>query len=106
MQPGRRGPNVQNSRDKKPMNPNTPTPTLEERILDAVRGTLIHVIRDTTTVPGSEHPLSEHTRDKIRHCLNLITARQVEIAEASGKPLTERPIFIDQASCGKAPDEK
>ncbi|VFN04824.1 MAG: hypothetical protein BECKG1743F_GA0114225_109871 [Candidatus Kentron sp. G] len=85
------------------VNENTPTqaPTLEERILTAVRGTLVDVIRDTTTVPGSEHPLSEQTRDEIRYCLNLITARQIEIAEAAGKPLKDRPIFLDRAPCEK-----
>ncbi|NNJ84859.1 MAG: segregation and condensation protein A, partial [Gammaproteobacteria bacterium] len=79
------------------MNKNTPALTLEERILMAVRGTLIDVIRDTTTIPGSEHPLSKQTRDEIRHCLDLITARQVEIAKVAGRPLNERPLFVDKA---------
>lgn len=88
-------------------NPNEhTTPAMEERILLAVRGTLIDVIRDTTTAPGSEHPLSEHTRNEIRHCLDLITARQVEIAEAAGRPLEYRPIFADRASYRKASDDK
>nr|VFK27389.1 MAG: hypothetical protein BECKMB1821G_GA0114241_102736 [Candidatus Kentron sp. MB]VFK35546.1 MAG: hypothetical protein BECKMB1821I_GA0114274_11264 [Candidatus Kentron sp. MB]VFK76497.1 MAG: hypothetical protein BECKMB1821H_GA0114242_105917 [Candidatus Kentron sp. MB] len=77
-------------------------PTLEGRILQAVRGTLIDVIRDTTTKPGLHHPLSEHTREEIRHCLDLITARQREMAEAAGTPFEERPIFADQGSCNQA----
>nr|VFJ50930.1 MAG: hypothetical protein BECKDK2373B_GA0170837_103115 [Candidatus Kentron sp. DK] len=80
---------------------NTDTPTMEERILDAVRGTLVDIIRDTTTHPGLTHPLSEGTRDEIRHCLNLITARQVEIAEAAGRPMNERPFYVDSKSCAE-----
>lgn len=80
---------------------NQDTPTMEERILAAVRGTLVDVVRDTATAPGSEHPLSKNTRNEICHCLDLITARQVEIAEAAGRPLKERPIFVDRRSCGK-----
>jgi len=75
---------------------------MEERILNAVRGTLVDVIRDTTTRPGLIHPLSEGTRDEIRHCLNLITARQVEIAEAAGQPMDERPFYVDSPPRGES----
>lgn len=68
---------------------------MEERILRAVRTTLVDVIKDTTTAPGLRHPLSESTREEIRHCLELITARQVELAEAAGTPLKERPVYGD-----------
>nr|VFK54880.1 MAG: hypothetical protein BECKTUN1418D_GA0071000_10249 [Candidatus Kentron sp. TUN]VFK55787.1 MAG: hypothetical protein BECKTUN1418F_GA0071002_107410 [Candidatus Kentron sp. TUN]VFK61801.1 MAG: hypothetical protein BECKTUN1418E_GA0071001_10725 [Candidatus Kentron sp. TUN] len=78
------------------------TLTLENRILQAVRGTLVDVIRDTTTRPGLEHPLSERTREEIRLCLDLITARQRDMAEIAGKPFNERPIFVDQTPCKKA----
>nr|VFK38068.1 MAG: hypothetical protein BECKTC1821D_GA0114238_100348 [Candidatus Kentron sp. TC]VFK38968.1 MAG: hypothetical protein BECKTC1821E_GA0114239_100358 [Candidatus Kentron sp. TC]VFK54513.1 MAG: hypothetical protein BECKTC1821F_GA0114240_100556 [Candidatus Kentron sp. TC] len=77
------------------------TRTFEERILLAMRETLVDVIRDTTTRPGTQHPLSERTREEIRHCLDLITARQKEMAEAAGEPLDERPIFPEQTSCNK-----
>nr|VFK39341.1 MAG: hypothetical protein BECKSD772F_GA0070984_10372 [Candidatus Kentron sp. SD]VFK46647.1 MAG: hypothetical protein BECKSD772E_GA0070983_107722 [Candidatus Kentron sp. SD]VFK80079.1 MAG: hypothetical protein BECKSD772D_GA0070982_10842 [Candidatus Kentron sp. SD] len=70
-------------------------------MLRAVRGTLVDVIRDTTTTPGSEHPLSGRTREEIRHCLDLITARQQEMAEAAGESLDERPIFPEKTSCGQ-----
>lgn len=82
------------------------TQTLEERILLAVRGTLVDVIRDTTTKPGFVHPLSERTREEIRHCLDLITARQKDMAEVAGKTLDERPTFADQTSCKKSHDHE
>ena len=68
----------------------------EERILRVMRTVLVNVIRDTTTKPGLRHPLSERTRDQIRHCLELIAARQAEFAEAAGAPMKERPVFADQ----------
>nr|VFK14422.1 MAG: hypothetical protein BECKLPF1236B_GA0070989_106114 [Candidatus Kentron sp. LPFa]VFK20627.1 MAG: hypothetical protein BECKLPF1236A_GA0070988_102693 [Candidatus Kentron sp. LPFa]VFK34530.1 MAG: hypothetical protein BECKLPF1236C_GA0070990_102783 [Candidatus Kentron sp. LPFa] len=77
------------------------TQTFEERILLAIRGTLVDVIRDTTTRPGMQHPLSERTREEICHCLDLITARQKEMAEAAGKPLDERPIYPEEPPCNK-----
>nr|VFJ88116.1 MAG: hypothetical protein BECKLFY1418B_GA0070995_100913 [Candidatus Kentron sp. LFY]VFK19405.1 MAG: hypothetical protein BECKLFY1418C_GA0070996_105721 [Candidatus Kentron sp. LFY] len=77
------------------------TSTFEERLLQVFRGTLIDIIRDTTTKPGSSHPLSERTREEICHCLDLITARQREMAEAAGRPLDERPVFPEQTPCKK-----
>lgn len=68
----------------------------EERILRAMRKVLIDVIRDTTTPPGLKHPISESTRDEMRHCLDLISARQAELAEAAGSPMRERPVFADE----------
>jgi hypothetical protein len=70
-------------------------PTKEERILRVMRKVLVDIIKDTTTMPGMKHPLTGQTRDEIRHCLDLITARQVEIAEAAGIPMKERPVFAD-----------
>lgn len=70
--------------------------TTEERILRAMRLALVDVIKDTTTQPGLKHPLSERTRNEIRHCLDLITARQMELAEAAGIPMKERPRYIDE----------
>ena len=68
----------------------------EERILRAMRGVLIEVIKDTTTRPGLKHPLSEHTQAGIRECLSLISARQAEIAEAAGRPMALRPVYADE----------
>ena len=72
-------------------------PSKEERILRVMRTVLVDVIKDTTTTPGLKHPLSDRTRDNIRHCLDLITARQTELAEAAGIEMKERPIIGGQA---------
>lgn len=65
----------------------------EERILRVMRGILIDVIKDTTTEPGLRHPLKQSTISNIRHGLDLITARQKELIEASGKNWDLRPTY-------------
>ncbi len=65
----------------------------EERILRVMRGILVDVIRDTTTKPGLKHPLQQSTISNIRHGLDLITARQKELIEASGKSWDLRPAY-------------
>lgn len=70
----------------------------ESRILAMVKKTLTDVARDTQTPPGMRHPLSEQTIHNIRDCLNLIVARESELAEQSGKPQNMKPAFSDQAS--------
>ncbi len=67
--------------------------TTEERILHVMRSILIDVIKDTTTEPGLKHPLTPNTIDNIRHGLDLITARQKEIAEDSGQSWDMRPSY-------------
>lgn len=69
----------------------------EERVLDAVYRTLINVIKDTTTDPRLRHPLSEGTRSEIRDCLDLITARKAELAEAAGRSGPKmKPHYADE----------
>lgn len=65
--------------------------SLEARILQAVKLTLANVIRDTATPSGMRHPLSDETIQDLRQCLALISARERELAEAEGRPMTERP---------------
>lgn len=69
------------------------SPNKEERILNVMRSILIDVIKDTTTEPGLKHPLSDSTIDNIRHGLDLITARQKEVAEAQGENWDLRPNY-------------
>ena len=69
------------------------TPDKEERILNVMRSILIDVIKDTTTEPGLKHPLTDTTIDNIRHGLDLITARQKELAEARGESWDLRPTY-------------
>ncbi|MCU0936186.1 MAG: segregation and condensation protein A [Gammaproteobacteria bacterium] len=69
----------------------------EERVLKAVYRVLIDVIKDTTTDPRLKHPLSDRTKEAIRDCLDLITARQAEIAAAAGRTVgQERPHYADE----------
>ena len=69
----------------------------EEEILRAMYSVLIDVVKDTTTDPRLKHPLSEKTRLGIRDCLDLITARQAELAEAAGRPVRRmKPRYADE----------
>lgn len=70
---------------------------MEKRILQAMKLTLVNVIKDTTVQPGMRHPLSEETVEDIRQCLSLITARENELAEEEGDPRKLRPRFTDEA---------
>ena len=79
---------------------NDPTPSMEERILAAVKFTLANVIKDTATPAGMRHPLSDKTIEDMRQCLALISARERELAEAAGRPSTARP----QVAGGSASD--
>jgi hypothetical protein len=68
----------------------------EERILRAVKMVLTGVAKDTATAPGLKHPLSDRTIEDIRQCLSLISAREHELAEAAGRPTSERPRYVDE----------
>lgn len=71
----------------------------EERVLKAMYRVLIDVIKDTTTDPRLKHPLSDQTKEGIRDCLDLITARQAELAAAAGRAVGhERPHYADEPS--------
>lgn len=71
-------------------------PSKEERILRMMKRVLTDVAKDTFTRPGHRHPLSDATIDGIRQCLALISAREQELSEAAGRPMTDRPRFIDE----------
>lgn len=68
----------------------------ELRILRAMKTTLTGVIKDTATQPGLKHPLSERTIEDIRQCLMLISARERELAEATGRSMDLRPHYADE----------
>jgi|SRR5450759_4999654 hypothetical protein len=70
--------------------------SMEERILRAVKMTLVNVIKDTATPHGMRHPLSDVTIEDLRQCLALISARERELAQAAGKPMSERPRYADE----------
>ena len=88
----------------------------EEKILRVMYSVLIDVIKDTTTDPRLKHPLSDNTKRGIRDALDLITARQAELAEAAGRSVKARPHAVDEPkrsvsvsldpSAGKKGDEQ
>jgi len=77
-----------------------PTPSMEERILAAVKFTLSNVIKDTATPAGMRHPLSDKTIEDLRQCLALISARERELAQAAGRSPEERPRYADEPPAG------
>lgn len=74
------------------------TPSIEQRILRAVKLVLTDVVKDTATAPGMRHPLSDQTINSIRECLKLISARERELVEAGGGSMSLRPRFVDEPS--------
>ena len=68
----------------------------EMRVLKAMKQTLTCIIKDTTTKPGLKHPLSELTREDIRQCLMLLSAREQELLAGSNATADMRPGFIDE----------
>lgn len=71
-------------------------PGIEQRILQAVKLTLAGVIKDTATPHGMRHPLSDATIEDLRQCMALISARERELAAASGPVAPQRPRFADE----------
>lgn len=71
-------------------------PSVEQRILSAVKLTLTGVIRDTATPAGMQHPLSDQTIADLRQCLALISARERELAAAAGIAQDSRPRYVDE----------
>ena len=70
--------------------------TKEERVLAMMKNVLTSIAKDTAPQPGIKHPLSEHTRQGIRECLMMITAREQELAREFGRDTNARPRFIDE----------
>jgi len=68
----------------------------EEQVLQMMKKVLTDVAKETFTRPGLKHPLSDSTILGIRDCLSLITARERELAEEQGRPMNQRPRFIDE----------
>ncbi len=56
------------------------------------------MIRDTSTPHGMRHPLSDATIEDLRQCLALISARERELAQATGRDASERPRYADEPS--------
>lgn len=71
-------------------------PGKEQRTLLVMRKVLSAIIRETTPNPGMKHVLSDNTREDIRLCFGLITAREHELADQSGMEIKERPRYTDE----------
>jgi hypothetical protein len=71
-------------------------PGKEQRTLLVMRKVLSAIIRETTPNPGMKHVLSDNTREDIRMCFGLITAREHELANQSGIEVKERPRYTDE----------
>lgn len=71
-------------------------PSKEQRVMHTMRKVLASIIRETTPNPGMQHVLSEATREDVRMCFSLISARERELAEQSGISLDMRPRYADQ----------
>ena len=71
-------------------------PSKEELILKSVKMVITQVAKDTATEPGLKHPLSEQTIRDLRDCMVLITAREQELAIEAGRPMEQRPRFVDE----------
>ena len=70
----------------------------EQRILLVMRKLLASIVRETTPNPGMKHVLNDETREDIRMCFGLISARERELAEEAGLDLSMRPRYPDQPS--------
>jgi hypothetical protein len=69
----------------------------EREILMVMRKVLSSIVRELTPEHKSlKHPLSDDTIQDIRMCMGLITAREKELADATGRTAVERPYYTDQ----------
>jgi hypothetical protein len=74
----------------------------EREIMMVMRKVLTSIVREVTPEHKSlRHPLSEQTIQDIRSCLGLITAREKELADDSGRTVEERPYFVDEPTKSK-----
>lgn len=71
--------------------------TKERQILITMRKTLAKIVRDLTpTDRTARYPLSYDTVEDVKHCFDLIAARERELAQQVGVT-QEYPHFKDEA---------
>ncbi len=68
----------------------------EQRMMRMMRKTLTSIVRDTAPRDGNPSPLSEATVLSIKDCLMVISSRETELAQMTGRTLEERPHFTDE----------
>ena len=74
----------------------------EQRIMRMMRKTLTSIVRDTAPRDGNPSPLSEDTVLNIKDCLMVISNRETELAQLTGRTLDERPHFTDETPTSHA----
>ncbi|WP_310447146.1 hypothetical protein [Thiobacillus sp.] len=67
----------------------------EQRLMRMMRKTLTSIVRDTAPRNGHPSPLSEATVLGIKDCLMVISVRETELSQLTGRTLDERPHFTD-----------
>lgn len=76
--------------------------TKERQILMAMRKTLAKIVRDLTPNERTErYPLSDDTVEDVKHCFDLIAARERELAQLAGIQQAY-PHFTDEQRTTKA----
>ena len=70
----------------------------ERRVLAAMRDILTRVAKETATPPGTRHVLSDDTIERIRHCLALISSREMELSGRLSDITPDRPRYPGQTS--------
>ncbi len=70
--------------------------TFENRLLKAMKTTLLSVIKDTTTKPELKHPLSKETKMMITDCLDIIASQQHKKIKDSEFYKPMKPIYSDE----------
>jgi len=67
----------------------------ERRLLAMMRKTLTNIARETAPQQGRHSLLTESTVKDIRDCLQIISLRERELADAEGKPARFKPVTKD-----------
>jgi hypothetical protein len=68
----------------------------EERLLKAMKSTLLAVIKDTTTKPELKHPLTKNTQIMITDCLDIISYQQHDKVKESEFYKPMKPMYSDE----------
>lgn len=68
----------------------------EQRLMRMMRKTLTSIVRDTAPRDGNPSPLTEATVLGLKDCLMVISSREAELAQLTGRTLEERPHYTDE----------
>jgi len=74
------------------------TESKEQRILRMVKKVITDIAKDTHTLPGIRHPLSDSTINNMRACLDLIVSREAELTTQHSNVSSGKPHFTDEPS--------